>query len=192
MPLYLGREQKAKVNVSFKGGGAELPTLTNEGSAADLFSGKQLIDGEGNKVTGTFSIDNELSTQDNLITRIQTALEGKAVSGGDSGGSISYDTCTLQINNQSGYPYILGYTSVENGKIVAKYSLLSDSTSIICLCGSIFCCHTYGRLVSSSITYLGIIDGGISHSRAYSIDAYANETIIATIYDNGSGGGSID
>lgn len=32
---------------------AELPELTNEGSASDLLSGKQLIDGDGNVVTGT-------------------------------------------------------------------------------------------------------------------------------------------
>lgn len=34
-------------------GGVELPELTNEGSASDLLSGKQLIDSEGNVVTGT-------------------------------------------------------------------------------------------------------------------------------------------
>ena len=33
----------------------ELPTLTNEGSASDLLSGKQLIDQEGNVVTGTIA-----------------------------------------------------------------------------------------------------------------------------------------
>lgn len=36
-------------------GGVELPELSNEGSAADLLSGKQLIDGEGNVVTGTIA-----------------------------------------------------------------------------------------------------------------------------------------
>ena len=36
-------------------GGIELPELTNEGTAADLLSGKQLIDGEGNIVTGTIT-----------------------------------------------------------------------------------------------------------------------------------------
>lgn len=41
--------------------GEELPELTNEGSASDLLSGKQLIDGEGGVVTGTFSIDSELN-----------------------------------------------------------------------------------------------------------------------------------
>ncbi|MEE1084286.1 MAG: hypothetical protein UH850_11235 [Paludibacteraceae bacterium] len=34
-------------------GGVDLPELTNEGSASDLLSGKQLIDGDGNVVTGT-------------------------------------------------------------------------------------------------------------------------------------------
>lgn len=34
-------------------GGVELPELTNEGTASDLLSGKQLIDGDGNVVTGT-------------------------------------------------------------------------------------------------------------------------------------------
>ena len=33
-------------------GGVILPTLTNEGAASDLLSGKQLIDGDGNVVTG--------------------------------------------------------------------------------------------------------------------------------------------
>ncbi len=36
-------------------GGVELPTLTNEGVASDLLSGKQLIDGDGNIVEGTIA-----------------------------------------------------------------------------------------------------------------------------------------
>lgn len=51
-------------------GGVELPELTNAGTSTDLSSGKQLIDGEGNIVTGTFTIDNELGEQSNLITQI--------------------------------------------------------------------------------------------------------------------------
>ena len=58
--------------------GTDLPELSNEGTASDLLSGKQLIDGEGNVVNGAFTIDEELTTQDNLIAQIQTALEGKA------------------------------------------------------------------------------------------------------------------
>lgn len=63
--------------------GTDLPELSNEGSAAELFAGKELIDGNGEKVTGTFTIDNELSTQDNLISQIQTALQNKASATGE-------------------------------------------------------------------------------------------------------------
>lgn len=56
-------------------GGIELPELTNEGSASELFSGKELIDSEGNVVTGTFSIDDEIATQDDLIAQIQSAVD---------------------------------------------------------------------------------------------------------------------
>ena len=37
-------------------GGAILPTLTNEGNSSDLVAGKQLIDGNGNIVTGEVPI----------------------------------------------------------------------------------------------------------------------------------------
>ena len=55
-------------------GGVELPTLSNEGTSSELFFGKQLIDGDGNVVTGSFTIDAELNTQDDLITQIQSVV----------------------------------------------------------------------------------------------------------------------
>lgn len=47
----------------------------------------EIMEGEtayvnGSKVTGTFTIDDELTTQDDLIAQIATALEGKAAGGG--------------------------------------------------------------------------------------------------------------
>lgn len=62
--------------------GIELPELTNEGTSADLMSGKQLINDEGSVVTGTFTIDSEISAQDTLIANIKTALQGKAAGKG--------------------------------------------------------------------------------------------------------------
>ena len=41
------------VNILPDASGVELPTLTNEGTSSDLLSGKQLIDSNGNIVTGT-------------------------------------------------------------------------------------------------------------------------------------------
>lgn len=92
-------------------GGVELPELMNEGLASDLLSGKELIDDEGNVITGSMpnngaitstmdgintksitvpsgytsggtvsldnTIDNEVSTQADLISQIATALESK-------------------------------------------------------------------------------------------------------------------
>lgn len=50
--------------------GVELPTLTNEGTAADLLSGKQLIDGDGNIVTGTIQTQtvSDLSASGSTVT----------------------------------------------------------------------------------------------------------------------------
>lgn len=74
----------------------ETGTDTSDATAAadEIFAGKTAYGPDG-KVTGTFTIDNELSKQDDLITQIYTALAGKA--GGQSGiridtGSFVLDT----------------------------------------------------------------------------------------------------
>ena len=54
-----------------------LPELTDPANAEELFANKELINADGNKITGTFTIDTELSTQDSLIAQIQTALQNK-------------------------------------------------------------------------------------------------------------------
>ena len=63
-------------------GGAVLPELENPGAAGDLMEGKQLIDGDGCVVDGTFTIAQELAEQGALIEQIKTVLAGK-VAGGD-------------------------------------------------------------------------------------------------------------
>lgn len=77
--LLKGLLQLAENNV----GNVTLPELSNEGSAGDLLKGKQLIDGDGNIVTGTFSIDSELSTQDDLISQIRAAVDSLPEAGGN-------------------------------------------------------------------------------------------------------------
>lgn len=57
--------------------GVDIPELTNPAESSEVFSGTEYIDAEGNKQTGTFSIDEELSTQDDLIAQIQSVLDGK-------------------------------------------------------------------------------------------------------------------
>lgn len=62
--------------------GVDLPELTNEGTAADLLSGKQLISSSGNIVAGTnpyekAATDAEVNTQADLLEQIMTILESK-------------------------------------------------------------------------------------------------------------------
>lgn len=61
------------------GSGAELPELSNPGTAGDLMEGKQLIDGAGRVVDGTFTIAPELAEQAALIDEILAVLPGKTV-----------------------------------------------------------------------------------------------------------------
>jgi hypothetical protein len=50
--------------------GVELPELTNEGTASDLLSGKQLIDQDGNIITGTIptKIESDLTAFAAMVT----------------------------------------------------------------------------------------------------------------------------
>jgi hypothetical protein len=57
--------------------GVELPDLETPGAASDLMAGKQLLDGEGKVVDGTFTITEEITEQDLLIKQIKIALQGK-------------------------------------------------------------------------------------------------------------------
>ena len=68
--------------VTAEEGGVELPELSSPGSAEDLMAGKELIDGNGNVVEGSFTLDEEMEAQDDLISQIQAALVGKATATG--------------------------------------------------------------------------------------------------------------
>ena len=58
-------------------GGGSLPTLSSPANVDEVFEGQEFIDGNGTKKIGTFSLDAELNTQDNLISQIMTALDSK-------------------------------------------------------------------------------------------------------------------
>lgn len=59
-------------------GGVELPELLNPANESEVLLNKEYINADGVKKSGTFTIDSELTTQDDLITQIQTALQNKA------------------------------------------------------------------------------------------------------------------
>jgi hypothetical protein len=78
--------------------GTDLPELTNEGSAADLLSGKQLIDQEGNIVEGTMTNNGTISsTMDGIGVKKITIPAGYT-----SGGTVSLDnTIDNEVNTQA-------------------------------------------------------------------------------------------
>lgn len=66
------------------GSGIELPSLTNPANESEVFKDSEYINQLGNKKVGTFTLEEEITAQDNLIAQIQSALSGK-VSGENSG-----------------------------------------------------------------------------------------------------------
>ena len=65
---------------SIQGG---LDTSDATASANEILQGETAYV-DGKKITGTFTIDSELTTQDDLIAQIQSALESKAAGGGNN------------------------------------------------------------------------------------------------------------
>lgn len=59
-------------------GGVNLPELTNPATDDEVFLNQEYIDENGNKKTGTFTIDTEMTAQNSLINQIKTALDNKA------------------------------------------------------------------------------------------------------------------
>lgn len=83
--LTAGKYCESDIVVTATGGGVDLPELTNPATASDLMAGKQMINGDGEAVDGTFTLETEMTEQDILIEQIKTALQGKSAGGG--GGS---------------------------------------------------------------------------------------------------------
>lgn len=98
------------------GGGIKLPTLSNPGAAGDLLTGKQLIDQDGNILTGSMpSVSHPRPTisvsSSGLITASHTQSAGKVSSG--------TTTKTQQLTTQAGKTVTPGtsrQTAVSSGR----------------------------------------------------------------------------
>lgn len=100
-------------------------TLTEDGGGIDTSDATATADKifldetayvDGEKVTGTFTIDNEISSQDNLIARLRGALNGKSGNGGVSGGLETY-TLTVSVFGQLTDDVHIFCTTLNNGAI---------------------------------------------------------------------------
>lgn len=72
-----------------------LPTLTNEGTAADLVTGKQLISSSGEIVTGTANLTNKLAQ---VIDRSITEITAEDLAGATSINYEAFSNCTNLTN----------------------------------------------------------------------------------------------
>lgn len=111
-------------------GGVELPTLTNEGTASDLLSGKELIDSDGNKVTGT--MPNNGAVSQTLTTTATSYTIPKGYHSGSGKVSITTETKSVTptksiqtVTPTSGK--VLGSVSV--AAIPSKYQDVSEVTA---------------------------------------------------------------
>ena len=95
-------------------GNKTLIDLTSDtAKEANVFKGQTFHTADGSKKTGTFSIDEELEEQENLILQIKQALEGK-VGGGDTPGYQIYNNNnfgTIELNSSG-----LAYYSLDDGQ----------------------------------------------------------------------------
>jgi hypothetical protein len=78
-------------------------------TADDILIGKTAYAND-EKIIGTFSLDAEITTQDDIISQIQNALEGKTIGGSPEGMINAPEMCTVTLNFlENSEPYTVNY-----------------------------------------------------------------------------------
>ena len=158
-------------------GGVDLPELSNPGNADDLIVGKQLIDGDGEVVTGTnpyekASTDAKVNEQADLLQQITTTLAGKtAVTPILQSKTVTPTTSSQSVTPDNGYDG-LSKVTVEGDANLIPENIAKDAT-IFGVTGT----HEGGEDVSAETTeYTSLLTD--------------LETTIDALPDAGNGGGT--
>lgn len=108
--------------------GIQLPELGNEATSEELFLNKELIDSEGNVVVGNFTVEQELSEQEELVEQITTALAGK-IGTIKTGDGVNY----FRIRNESNAYIVCGGFVITPGveQSIPYYSSSSAKVDLI-------------------------------------------------------------
>jgi hypothetical protein len=139
--------------------GVELPELTEPAAEGEVFLGKETINSSGEKMTGTFTIDSEMTEQDTLIDQIAAALEGKSAGGG------VVPTGQIAINANGTYDvtdYASAKVNVPTGGSTASIPTCSLRLVWACNYASAFIGYTryYNGVVNSYIADMDSYGGG--------------------------------
>lgn len=144
-------ETGAVVTGTYSGG---TDTSDATATAAEIFAGETAYTALG-KVTGTFTIDDEIATQTDLISDIQTTLNGKTAGSGDG-----LTTCNIAleqtVDNDDGLDIKVSLTIIENGIIKPYYCTVTYANPVIVpnvLCGSSIVAVTGGVFLGSELGY---------------------------------------
>ena len=122
-----------KITMNTADGERVLMDLTEDNvSSEKVFDGVTFHGADGNVKTGTFTISNELSAQDDLIARIRQALQGKAAGGGST--EPDYKALYQRVEyiesaEEETYPYIITDFIADNScglEVVASFPKLQD------------------------------------------------------------------
>ena len=129
-------------------GGGSTDTSDATATADEIFEGETAYV-NGSKVTGTFTIENEMTQQDGLIAQIKTALNGKAGSG------TSVETCNLAIYNSTGNTLYYSATTSVDGVVGETHGTIAHNAN-----------GTIENIVVGSVVTIKIkvVVSGVSHS----------------------------
>lgn len=152
-----------------------ITTIDATASADEIMSGETAYV-NGSKITGTFTLDTELSAQDDLISQISSAVNNLPdIDSGGSGGSV--ETCTLQISGIGSSNQLLGViTRFIDGEFVVS-DTINDGTYENVVCGS-------GLLINRPLISYFISAGTVLYGTArfiYQVPMTPNEIITISL-----------
>lgn len=152
-------------------GGIELPELTNPANTDEIFLNKEVIDENGKVKTGTFTIDNEINTQEDLLSELRAALNGKAGGGEQVAPEISVNASGL-ITATAGTKSSTYQMAFQPAKTITP----STASQVAVSSGY----YTGGNITVAAIPSSYVVPSGtlnITENGAYDVKNYASATV---------------
>lgn len=155
--------------------GVELPELSNPANADEIFLNKEVIDENGEVKTGTFTIDNEINTQEVLLSNLREALNGKTASSGEQ------VTPVISVNSSGLITATAGTKSATKQLAFQAAKTITPSTMSQIAVSSGY--YTGGNITVNPIPSQYVVPSGtltITSNGTHDVKNYASATIDVT------------